>query len=276
MTKSSPDKDAKRGEDISDRGTYEVGYRKPPKHGQFTKGRSANPRGRPKKLKGPERLASHFGLDEFDRMVLEEARRTVRARDGDRTVELTAMQALVRSTLMLAAKGDRHARDCVTDIVRDAQRTQAKKKQEAYDSWLKHYEKFKPIFDEHEAKDLPPPEIYPNPYDLIFNPNVMEVRLDGPGTADEHEFLMIIRKKAIGHKLRAERAARDYSRARSPSKKEHILDSWHRAQAHFDEHNDLLPGRYKLELEHRSEEPGASQPKDDRDLLKFILKRRPR
>lgn len=27
---------------------YEVGYRKPPKHGRFQKGQSGNPRGRPK------------------------------------------------------------------------------------------------------------------------------------------------------------------------------------------------------------------------------------
>jgi hypothetical protein len=32
---------------------YEIGYRKPPKATQFRKGRSGNPRGRPKRSKSP-------------------------------------------------------------------------------------------------------------------------------------------------------------------------------------------------------------------------------
>jgi hypothetical protein len=33
-----------------------VGYKKPPKHSQFQRGRSGNPKGRPRKRKGPRQL----------------------------------------------------------------------------------------------------------------------------------------------------------------------------------------------------------------------------
>jgi hypothetical protein len=47
-----------------------VGYRNPPKSGQFVKGRSGNPRGRPRRPKTA--AAGVFGESKFDAMILEE------------------------------------------------------------------------------------------------------------------------------------------------------------------------------------------------------------
>jgi hypothetical protein len=76
---------------------YEVGYGKPPKSGQFVKGRSGNPKGRPK---GSKNLAS---------IVQRESRQPVRVNGprGPRTVtkaELTVMQMGNKS-----AQGDARA-----------------------------------------------------------------------------------------------------------------------------------------------------------------------
>ena len=76
---------------------YEVGYGKPPKSGQFAKGRSGNPKGRPK---GSKNLAS---------VILRESRQPVRITGphGSRTV--TKLEATVMQVGNKAAQGDLRA-----------------------------------------------------------------------------------------------------------------------------------------------------------------------
>ena len=85
----------------------EVGYGKPPRSGQFTKGRSGNPKGRPK---GSKNLAS---------VVLRESRQPVKITGprGSRTV--TKLEATVMQIGNKAAQGDpRAAREFIPLIER--------------------------------------------------------------------------------------------------------------------------------------------------------------
>jgi hypothetical protein len=78
----------------TDTGTYEVGYRKPPKSGQFQKGQSGNPRGRPKGARGVK-------------TVLDEAlRKEITKSEGGQTSRVTKREALILSLITKALKGD--------------------------------------------------------------------------------------------------------------------------------------------------------------------------
>jgi Family of unknown function (DUF5681) len=75
---------------------YAVGYGKPPVHTRFQKGVSGNPRGGSRKIK----LRRARGL------AIKEAYRRITVREGDKTMRLPAIQAVMRSQVALAAKGN--------------------------------------------------------------------------------------------------------------------------------------------------------------------------
>jgi hypothetical protein len=73
---------------------YEVGYRKPPKSGQFPQGKSGNPKGRPK---GSKNLAS---------VVLRESRQTVVVKGPRGSRKVTKLEASVMQLGNKSAQGD--------------------------------------------------------------------------------------------------------------------------------------------------------------------------
>ena len=72
---------------------YDIGYGKPPKDGQFAKGRSGNPKGRPK---GSRNLAM---------IVLEESRQIVRVQGPRGPRKITKLHAAVMQLQNKAAQG---------------------------------------------------------------------------------------------------------------------------------------------------------------------------
>jgi hypothetical protein len=86
----------------------EVGYGKPPRHTQFRKGQSGNPYGRP-----PRDAAQRLKA-----LTLEEAYRGVAIKEDGRMLLVTAMQAILRSQVELAAKGNIQVQRAILAAVR--------------------------------------------------------------------------------------------------------------------------------------------------------------
>lgn len=81
---------------VNDEG-YEVGYGKPPKSGQFQKGKSGNPRGRPKGARG------------LKTDLKEELGQRVTITENGRSRNLTKQQLMVKQLTAKAVKGDMRA-----------------------------------------------------------------------------------------------------------------------------------------------------------------------
>jgi Family of unknown function (DUF5681) len=85
----------------------EAGYGKPPRHTQFRKGRSGNPRGRP----------SRDPAQGLKALMLQEAYRWTTVKENGRMVPATAMQAVLRSHIELAANGNVQAQRAILAAV---------------------------------------------------------------------------------------------------------------------------------------------------------------
>ena len=82
-------------------GAYDVGYGKPPRHSQFKKGVSGNPRGRPKDAKGVKTIV---------RAVLE-AKVAVQSSTGSK--KMSKLELAIHKQVEKACKGDLRALEAV-------------------------------------------------------------------------------------------------------------------------------------------------------------------
>ena len=93
-------------------GDFEVGYGKPPLRTRFSKGQSGNAGGRPRGMTAGRAKA----------LALKEAYRMVNVKAGDRIIALPALQAILRSQIALAAKGNGPAQRAVIEAVQAIER----------------------------------------------------------------------------------------------------------------------------------------------------------
>ena len=89
-------------------GTYEVGYGRTPAHSRFQKGQSGNPGGRRK------------GQPSAQELILREAARLVKIKNGDKTEMITKHEVLARRLWAMAMQGDLGAARLVLTVMTSA------------------------------------------------------------------------------------------------------------------------------------------------------------
>jgi uncharacterized protein DUF5681 len=78
------------------RDVYQVGYGRPPLHSRFRRGKSGNPTGRPRRGEA----------ERAQMLIWKEAYRLLTVREGDKVTRMPVLQAVWRSLLTSAAKGN--------------------------------------------------------------------------------------------------------------------------------------------------------------------------
>ena len=86
-----------------------VGYGRPPVHSRFRKGKSGNPTGKRK----------HGETGDAQALIRQEAYRLLTIREGDKVTRMPALQAVIRSQIASAAKGNVPAQRAVIKGIQD-------------------------------------------------------------------------------------------------------------------------------------------------------------
>ena len=149
---------------------YEVGYGKPPAQGQFAKGRSGNPNGRPKKKEaGEKRTAKPASIDVATRdLVLRFADRQVSARGGDGDVKVTAEEAVLHSQLSAAVKGNSNAQKSFLDRVERFRAALSAEIAADHEAWRNYAENYATRAESMRRAGKAMPDDWIHPEDLIF------------------------------------------------------------------------------------------------------------
>ncbi len=237
---------------------YEVGYGKPPIARQFKPGASGNPRGRPRG--GKKETPSTLDAERAKGLLLEEAYRPIVLREGDRVVELPAIQAVFRAMGVSALKSNRFAQKTLAELVGkiEAERTHALT--EHFGRAFEYKHNWSQEIDRCRRAGLPVPEPIPHPDDIFLDARNGTAKFAGPMTQQEKAWLdqIVTLMKILQVQISTYAAAA--KRARSKERRAEHLGELHDYQRQFDQMNDLIAPRYRTELQDRSHHPDASRP----------------
>lgn len=171
---------------------YSVGYSRPPKAFQFKKGVSGNPKGRPKKSTDTNYECLYE--ENVKRLAYKAAYEKVPVREGDKTVYMPAIEALLRMMLRRALKGDRGMLRDYFRYVAKIESDRRSEKIETMTTAFEYKENARKAREQAKKENRPAPEFVFDPDNIEIDTVTGSVTSKGPLTREQKQELDELRK----------------------------------------------------------------------------------
>lgn len=160
---------------------YEIGYGRPPKAYRFKKGQTGNPFGSSRKA----RKRQQRQVLSFDDVVLDDARKPVRIREGNRTSTISLREALLQKQYAMGLNGNRLALKFSLDKIAEAEQNNREQTLDLYEAAYDYKEDYPARAKYHRG--LAP--LLPHREDVQLDPYTGNVTLTGPRNHEELAWL---------------------------------------------------------------------------------------
>ncbi len=164
-------------DDDTDKSKHEVGFGKPPKHTQFQKGQSGNPKGRPK---GSKNKPQAFPVNELNEFIFKECMEEITIQTGGNKKKVKKIEAVIKSAIKNAMTGDHRSQRLVMESFRSAEKDILDFSKEKLEIAIQYKSGAQREIDHTRKLGLPEPDILPHPEHILIDPRTGEVEIIGP------------------------------------------------------------------------------------------------
>lgn len=163
---------------------YEIGYGRPPAAGRFEKGKSGNPKGRPKGSRNKPKPPA-LNEERMKTIILQEAYRTIKVNEGASQVSVPMAQAVIRSLAVNAVKGNQRAQRLFTQLLSTTERDNKRLADEWLDTAITYKVEWERELERRARLGIEAPAPIPHPDDIIIHMNTGLVEVKGPMTKED-------------------------------------------------------------------------------------------
>lgn len=167
---------------------YETGYGKPPKSGQFQKGQTGNPKGRPKKKHKSQELKLHPAVFPTREIIRREALKTLTINEGGKSTTVASTEAVLKAMKVTAIKGSILAQRSYIDYAMAEDERYRTERKELFEFWSEYIERTRAKIALATERRLPDPDPVPHPDDIRLNYSNFDVIFTGPMDEEDRRY----------------------------------------------------------------------------------------